>query len=199
LSNQRHEPSSPVNTRVQITARASPTFGDSDFISDTSTASSVTTSSSKHSQRTSPTFDRTYPLRTSPLLNEYQQQTSNHINYKIFSPVLNTNTTPSSSLISSLPSSTSSFPASYTCPKGHEQSSSLLGSSLNQYIEFASQTQTADTSRDDIGHPTTTTRSIMTVSLSPNRHLNQTRLVNAIIRTNNNDELKQQQQHQIES
>jgi hypothetical protein len=177
---------------VQITTRASPTFDDRDIVSNTSTASSV-----KDLQRTSLTFDRAYPSTISPLLNEYQQPTSNHINYKFFSPVLNTNTTPSSSLISSLPSSTSSFPASYTCPKGHEQSSSLLGSSLNQYIEFASQTQTADTSRDDIGHPSTTTRSVMTVSLSPNRHLNQTRLVNAIIRTNNKDEIKQQ--HQIES
>jgi hypothetical protein len=83
-----------------------------------------------------------------------------------------------------------------------------MNSSLNQYREFTSQTLNADTSRDDIAlSPTTTTRSIMTMSMSPNRHHNQTRSAKAIITsaqisptsnvtitTNNSDGLKQQQQ-----
>jgi len=83
-----------------------------------------------------------------------------------------------------------------------------MSSSLNQYTEFTLQTLNADTSRDDIGPPTTTsTRSIMTMSMSPNRHHNQTRSAKAIITSsqispttnvtitaNNNDGLKQQQQ-----
>jgi hypothetical protein len=82
-----------------------------------------------------------------------------------------------------------------------------MGSSLNQYTEFTLQTLNADTSRDDIALPTTTsTRSIMTMSMSPNRHHNQIRSAKAIITsaqispttnvtitTNNSDGLKQQQ------
>lgn len=84
-----------------------------------------------------------------------------------------------------------------------------MSSSLNQYKEFTPQTLTADTSRDDIGPPTlASTRSIMTMSMSPNRHHhNQIRSAKAIITsaqispttnisitTNNSDGLKQQQQ-----
>lgn len=83
-----------------------------------------------------------------------------------------------------------------------------MSSSLNQYREFTSQTLTADTSRDDIGPPTiASTRSIMTMSMSPNRHHNQMRSAKAIITsaqispttnvtitTNNSDGLKQQQE-----
>jgi len=120
------------------------------------------------------------------------------------SPVSQTNTVPLSSPVSSIPTSTTSL----TCPKGHEQSlSSPMGSSLNQYTEFTLQTLNADTSRDDIALPTTTsTRSIMTMSMSPNRHHNQIRSAKAIITsaqispttnvtitTNNSDGLKQQQ------
>jgi hypothetical protein len=208
---------------VQIATCASPSLDNSDFISDTSTASSVTTTNntvtslsstipSQTSRRTSPSFERIYSPKTRPLLSEYQQQNSTHIDYKFLSPVSHTNTVPSSSPVSSFPSSSfSSTPTtSLTCPKGHEQSSlsSPMGSSLNQYKEFASQTLTADTSRDDIGPPiTTATRSIMTMSMSPNRPHNQTRSAKAIITsaqispatnvtitTNNSDGLKQQQQ-----
>jgi hypothetical protein len=82
-----------------------------------------------------------------------------------------------------------------------------MGSSLNQYTEFTSQTLNADTYRDDISLLPTTTRSIMTMSMSPNRHHNQTRSAKAIITSaqispttnvtitpNNSDGLKQQQQ-----
>ncbi len=184
----------------------------SDFISDTSAASSVTTTNtvtslsstipSQISRRTSPSFERIYSSTIRPLLSDYQQQTSKHIDYKFLSPVSQINTVPLSSPISS-------SPTSFTCPKGHEQSlSSPMNSSLNQYREFTSQTLNADTSRDDIAlSPTTTTRSIMTMSMSPNRHHNQTRSAKAIITsaqisptsnvtitTNNSDGLKQQQQ-----
>jgi hypothetical protein len=162
--------------------------------------------SSQVSRRTSPSFDRTYSSTIRPLLSEYQQQNSTHIDYKVLSPVSHTNTVPLSSPISSFSSTPTS--TTFTCPKGHEQSfSSPMGSSLNQYTEFTSQTLNADTSLDDIGPPTTTsTRSIMTVSMSPNRHHNQTRSAKAIITsaqispttnvtitTNNSDGLKQQQ------
>jgi hypothetical protein len=84
-----------------------------------------------------------------------------------------------------------------------------MGSSLNQYSDFTSQTLNTDISLDDIGPPSTTTstHSIMTLSMSPNRHHNQTRSAKAIITsaqispttnvtitTNNSDGLKQQQQ-----
>lgn len=75
---------------------------------------------------------------------------------------------------------------------------------------FTLQTLNADTSRDDIdSSPTTmtTTRSVMTMSMSPNRHHNQTRSAKAIITSaqispstnatitpNNSDGLKQQEQ-----
>ncbi len=203
---------------VQITTRASPSLDNSDFISDTSSVSSVTTTNtvtslastipSQISRRTSPAFDRIYSSTIRPLLSEYQQQNSTHIDYKFLSPVSQTNTVPLSSPISSF-SSTPTSTTSFTCPKGHEQSlSSPMSSSLNQYKEFTSQTLNADTSRDDIGPPTTTsTRSIMTMSMSPNRHHNQTRSAKAIITSsqispttnvtitaNNKDGLKQQQQ-----
>jgi len=133
------------------------------------------------SRRTSPIFERTYSSTIRPLLSEYQQQNSAHIDYKFLSPVSQTNTVPLSSSISSTPTSTTSF----TCPKGHEQSlSSPMSSSLNQYREFTSQTLNGDTSRDDIGPPiTTTTHSIMNMSMSPNRHYNQTRSAKAIMRS----------------
>ena len=85
-----------------------------------------------------------------------------------------------------------------------------MGSSLNQYSDFTSQTLNTDISLDDIGSPSTTTtstHSIMTMSMSPNRHHNQTRSAKAIITSaqispttnvtitaNNSDGLKQQQQ-----
>ena len=159
---------------------------------------------SQISRRTSPSFERIYSSTIHPLLSDYQQQNSKHIDYKFLSPVSQTNTVPLSSPISS-------SPTSFTCPKGHEQSfSSPMNSSLNQYREFTLQTLTADTSRDDIAPsptPTTkTTRSIMTMSMSPNRHHNQTRSAKAIITsaqisptsnvtitTNNTNGLKQQQ------
>jgi hypothetical protein len=157
------------------------------------------------SRQRSLSFDRVYSSTIRPLLSEYQQQNSAHIDYKFLSPVSQTNTVPLSSPISSTPTSTTSF----TCPKGHEQSlSSPMSSSLNQYREFTSQTLNGDTSRDDIGPPiTTTTHSIMNMSMSPNRYYNQTRSAKAIMRsaqisptrtvtitTNNSDGLKQQQQ-----
>jgi len=90
-----------------------------------------------------------------------------------------------------------------------------MGSSLNQYTEFTSQTLNTDTSLDDIGPPSTSTSThrIMTMSMSPNRHHNQTRSAKAIITSaqispttnvtitanNSDDGLKQQQQRdQIE-
>lgn len=67
---------------------------------------------------------------------------------------------------------------------------SPIGSSLNQYVESTSQTPSIDLSPDDSCHPTTTTtRSIMTMSISPNRHHNQT----YSSMTNNINELKEQQ------
>jgi hypothetical protein len=164
------------------------------------------------SRQRSLSFDRVYSSTIRPLLSDYQQQNSTNIDYKFSS---------------SLPiSSFSPIPTFFTCPKGHEQSlpspigSSLtlpspIGSSLNQYRGFTSQTLNIDTSRDDnIDSPTTkTTRSIMTMSMSPNRHHNQTRSAKAIITsaqisptpnvtitTNNSDGLKQQHHRdQIES
>ena len=57
-----------------------------------------------------------------------------------------------------------------------------MRSSLNQYAEFTSQTPTTDTSQDNMIPPTTTTRTIMTMSMSsPNRRHNQTRSAKAII------------------
>ncbi len=163
-----------------------------DFIPDTANASLVTTRtntiSSLPSRRINPTYDRIYsPTSTRPLLNAYQQKDSN---YKFLSPVLNTNT---ASLSSPISSSTSSS-ASFTCLKGHEESSSSpsspIESSLNQYTEFTSQTPSIDSSPDDSCHLTTTaTRSIMTMSISPNRHHNQT----YSSMTNNTNGLKEQQ------
>ena len=219
---------------MQITTRTSPSLDSSDFISDTSTASSVTTTNtvtslsstilSQASRRPSPNFDRVCSSPTRPSLSEYQQHDSARIAYKFLTPVSNTNTTRSSSPVSPFPSRTFSSPppppppspaTSLTCPKGHEQpsssSSSPMRSSLNQYAEFTSQTPTADTSREDMGPRTTTsttaTRTIMTMSMSPNRHHNQTRSAKAIITsaqispstnvtimTNNGDGLKQHKQ-----
>ena len=195
---------------MQITTRASPSLDTSDFISDTSTASSVTTTNtvtslsstilSQTPRQRSPNYERIYSSTIRPLLSEYQQ----HIDYKFSSPVSQTNPIRSSSP----PISTTST-SSFTCPKGHEQSlSSPIGSSLNQYAGFTLQTLNIDTTRDDddIGSPTTTktTRSVMTMSMSPNRHHNQTRSAKAIITsaqispttnvTNNTDGLNQQQQ-----
>ncbi|CAF0835230.1 unnamed protein product [Adineta steineri] len=224
FSIQRREPSpspssSSVDTIVQITTRGSPSLDTSDFISDTSTASSVTTTNtvtslsspilSPTSRRRSPSYERIYSSTIRPLLSEYQQQNSPRIDYKFISPpVPQTNTIHPSSTISSSSSSTPTSP--FTCPKGHEQSSSSpIGSSLNQYAGFTLQTLNIDTSRDDIGSPTTkTTRSIMTMSMSPNRHHNQTRSAKAIVTSaqitpttnvtitanNTDDGLKQQQQ-----
>ncbi len=207
---------------MQITTRASPSFDSSDFISDTSAASSVTTTNTvtslsstiapQTSRQRSLSFDRVYSSTIRPLLSEYQQQNSTNIDYKFSSPLLQTHIVPLSLPISSF----SPIPTFFTCPKGHEQSlPSPIGSSLNQYRGFTSQTLNIDTSRDDnIGSPTTkTTRSIMTMSMSPNRHHNQTRSAKAIITsaqisptpnvtitTNNSDGLKQQQHRdQIES
>ncbi len=92
------------------------------------------------------------------------------------SPILNKNTV-------------SFSPFSFTCQKGHEESSpsSPRGSSLNQYPELTLQTSSIDSSRDDSCHPTAgTTRSIMTMSISPNRQTYSSM-------TNNIDGLKQQQ------
>ncbi|CAF0781271.1 unnamed protein product [Adineta steineri] len=227
FSIQRREPSpspssSSVDTIVQITTRGSPSLDTSDFISDTSTASSVTTTNtvtslsspilSPTSRRRSPSYERIYSSTIRPLLSEYQQPNSPRIDYKFISPpVPQTNTIHPSSTISSSSSSSTPTPTSpFTCPKGHEQSSSSpIGSSLNQYAGFTLQTLNIDTSRDDIGSPTTkTTRSIMTMSMSPNRHHNQTRSAKAIVTSaqitpttnvtitanNTDDGLKQQQQ-----
>ena len=197
MSNLRHEPPSPtslsssIDTILQITRHTSPSVDNSDFISDTSSVSSVTTTntitsspSTIHLRRKNATSDRICSSATRPLLNAYQQRDLNHIDYKFSSPVLKTNTDALSSPISFLRSSTSFSPTSFTCPKGHEESSSSppspIGSSLNQYTGFTSQTSTIDSSRDDISHPTTTTRSMMTMSISPNRHHNQTNSSNPI-------------------
>ncbi|CAF3423716.1 unnamed protein product [Rotaria sp. Silwood1] len=207
--------SSSVDALVHVTGCTSPSYDNSDFMSDTSTASSITTANtltslssiipSHISRRTSPNSERIHPSIKRPLLNEYQQQNLTPIDYKFSSPAI---TVRSISPIS-LPPSISTSITSYAQSKGHEQSlSSAKGSSLNQCTEFTSQTLTADTSRDNIGPSTTiTTRSIMTMSMSPNRHHNQTRSAKAIITssqispspnvtimTNNSDGLKQQQQ-----
>ncbi|CAF4145304.1 unnamed protein product [Rotaria sp. Silwood2] len=207
--------SSSVDTIGQITERRSPSYDNSDFMSDTSTASSITTTNtltslcstipSHMSRRTSPNSERIHSSIKRPLLSEYQQQNLTPVDYKLSSPAI---TIRSTSPIS-LPSSISTSITSFAQPKGHEQSlSSSKGSSLNQYTEFTSQTLAADTSRNNIGPSTTiTTRSIMTMSMSPNRHHNQTRSAKAIITssqispstnvtimTNNSDGLKQQQQ-----
>ena len=219
-----------MDTLVQITSRTSPSLDNSDFISDTSTASSVTTNNTitsmcssipsfRFSHRPSSTSDSICSSPTRSFLSEYPHPQPGQIDYKVFTPVSNTNLVPIASPISSSPSSTSSHStstAAVACPKGHEQlsssSSSLssfpspMRSSLNQYAKFTSQTPTADTSRDDIS-PATTTRSLMTMSMSPNRHHNQTRSVKAIIAsaqispntdvtitTNNGDGLKQHKQ-----
>ena len=197
---------------MQITTCTSPTLDSSDFISDTSTASSVTTTNtvtslsstipSQASRRPSPSFDYVCSSPTRSSLSEYQQHDSARIAYKFLTPVSNTNTTRSSSSpVASFPSCILSPPlpppppspaTSLTCPKGHEQPASSsssppspMRSSLNQYAEFTSQTPTADTSREDMGPRTTTsttaTRTIMTMSMSPNRHHNQTRSAKAII------------------
>lgn len=216
---RRESSSSPLSslaeTIVSITSRRSPSIDSSDFISDTSAASSISTINtltsvsstvpSYMSRRTSPSFVRDPSSTQRPILNEYSQQNETNIDYKFFSPVKSTNTIPLSSPVSSSSSSTTTF----TCSKGHEQSlSSCKGSSLNQYPKFTSQTLNADISRDDIGpSTTTTTRTIMTMSMSPNRHHNQTRSAKAIITsaqispttnvkitTNNSAGLKQQQQ-----
>ncbi|CAF3648633.1 unnamed protein product [Rotaria sordida] len=209
LPNERREPSptpssSSIDSVLQIKTRASPSFDSSDFISDTSTASSMTTvtslSSIMSSRQKTPIYDHMCSSKTRPLISEYQQTDLNHIDYKFLSPVLNTNTTPLSSPISSLPSSSSfsSSSTSFTCPKGHEESSSPssspIGSSLNQYAKFTLQTPTTDSSRDDNGH-STSTYGIMNMSMSSNRYHNQIHSSNSIITsnstmTNNNDGLK---------
>jgi len=163
---------------------------------DMSNASSVKTATninlSLSLRQINPTCDRIYSSPTRPLLNAYQQKDSD---YKFLSPDLNTNTVPLSSPISTSSSSSSSSvlsPASFTCLKGHEDSSpsSPKGSSLNQYTELTSQTPSIDSSPDDSCHPAiTTTRSIMTMSISPNRHHNQTHS----LMTNNVNGLKEQQ------
>lgn len=211
--------------------RTSPTPSNSDFIGDTSTASSATsnfTLTSLSARIPSPAsvssliscFDQTQSstrLSRRTFLSEYQNANSTNIDYKVLTPTTNTNAVQTSSPISSSPQSSSSIPitTSFTCPKGHEQlstssspslSSSPMRSSLNQYTEFTSQTPTADTARDNIS-PRTTTRTIMTMSMSPNHHHNQTRSAKAIISsaqispntdltsaTNNSAGLKQQKQ-----
>ena len=173
---------------------------------------------SQISRRISPSFERFYSSTKRPFVSEYQHQqqqqqqrrNSSHIDYKFLSPASQTNNVPLTSPISARSTSTNTC---VTCPKGHEQSLlSPINSSLNQYREFTSQTFNADTSRDDIASPTTTTTttttsSLMTMSMSPNRHHNQTRSAKAIITsaqispttnvtitTNNADGLRQQQQ-----
>lgn len=230
----RSPSSSSVDTIVQITARASPSVDNSDFFSDTSAASSITTTAntitsltsivpSQISRRTSPSSstERPHSSTKRPLTSDYhqqQKQTSTRIDYKSSSPVSQTNIISSSSSSSSPISSFSSLltpstaSSTYTCPKGHEQPlSSPISSSLNQYTKFTLQTLNTDTTRDDIGPPspslTKTTRTVMTMSMSPNRHHNQTRSAKAIITSsqisssanvtftpNNADGLKQQQQ-----
>jgi len=148
------------------------------------------TNTSLPSQRLNSTTNRIYLSPTRPLLSAYQQKDSD---YKFLSPVLNTNTVSLSSPISSSTSSLSPS-ASFTCLKGHEESSSSsptspIGSSLNQYTEFTLQTPSIDSSPDDSCHPTITSRSIMTMSISPNRHHNQTHSS----MTNNTNGLKEQQ------
>lgn len=163
-------------------------------MSDKSSVTTKKTFTSLPSRKISPTsYERIYSSTTRPLLNAYQQKDSD---YKVLSPVLNTNTVSLSSPISSL-SSSSSLSNSFTCLKGHEESSSSspsssspIGSSLNQYPEFALQTPSIDLSPDDSCHPTTTTtRSIMTMSISPNHHHNQ---IHSPM-TNNTNGLKEQQ------
>ena len=219
-----------MDTLVQVTSRASPSLDNSDFISDTSTASSVTTAntltsicssipSARFSHRPSSTSDSICSSPTRSYLSEYPPRAqAAQIDYRVLTPVSNTNLASTASPITSSPSSTSTLStstAAVACPKGHDQLSlssssssfpSPMRSSLNQYAKFTSQTPTADTSRDDIS-PATTTRSLMTMSMSPNRHHNQTRSVKAIIAsaqissntdvtstTNNGDGLKQQDQ-----
>jgi hypothetical protein len=156
LSNQRHQPSSSADTLIQITKHSSPSCDNKD----------VATTTSQHI---------TPPIAITtkrPLLGTYQQKDSD---YKISSPNLNPNTIPLSSPISS----SSSSSASFTCQKGQEElspspspSPSPKGSSLNQYLELTSQTESIDLSRDERCHPTT--RRLMTMSISPNRLHNQT-------------------------
>ncbi|CAF3630090.1 unnamed protein product [Adineta steineri] len=214
---------SPLDTILPIPKRISPPIIDnSDFISDTSSVSSLTTSntttslpSAIYSRRKIFNYDRIYSTSTRPLLREYQQRNFDYIDSKSLSSILKTDNITLTSSISSSQSpttSSSSSPLSFTCFKGHEESSlsssSLIGSSLNQHAKFTTQTSTIDSSREDIGHPTTTTtiptRSMMTMSISPNRHHNQTYSMNPIntsirpMMTNNNDGLKQQRD-QIES
>lgn len=215
---------------MQITSRASPSLDNSDFISDTSTASSVTTANTltsvcssipsvRFSHRPNSTSDSICSSPTRSFLSEYPPRAhATQIDYRVLTPVSNIDLASTASPITSSPSSTSSLStstAAVACPKGHDQLSSSsssssfpspMRSSLNQYAKFTSQTPTADTSRDDIS-PATTTRSLMTMSMSPNRHHNQTRSVKAIIAsaqispstdvtstTNNGDGLKQQDQ-----
>ncbi|CAF2658268.1 unnamed protein product [Rotaria sp. Silwood2] len=197
--------SSSMDSVLQIKTRASPSFDNSDFISDTSTASSMTTvtslGSNFSSRRRSPIYDHIISLKTRPLISEYQQKDLNHIDYKFLSPILNTNTTPLSSPVSSLSSSSSISSTYFTSSKGHEESSpssSPIGSSLNQYTKFTLQTPTTDSSRDNDGH-STTTNGIMNMSMSLNRYNNQTHSPNSIITsnsamTNNHDGLKQQRE-----
>ncbi|CAF3875516.1 unnamed protein product, partial [Rotaria magnacalcarata] len=194
FSNKRRESSYSisslsVDTITQSTPRALSPVDSNDFASDTSAASSETTTTttntltsissiipSRIARRTSSNnIERIQSLTKRPLLSEYQQKHSTRIDYKSLSPA---NTVSLSSPISPSASITS-----FTYPKGHEQSlSSTKGSSLNQYQELTSQTLTADTSRNNIGPTATiTTRRIMTMSMSPNRHHNQTRSAKAII------------------
>ncbi|UJR08538.1 hypothetical protein I4U23_012800 [Adineta vaga] len=170
----------------------------------TSTNTTTSLPSAVYSRRKNSNFDRVYI--TQPLVIEYQQNHLKHSDHKLLTPISKTNNTTLSSPISSsyrssaTSSSLSSSPISFTCPKGHEESSSSspIGSSLNQHPKFTTQTSIIDSSREDIGHRTTTTRSMMTMSISPNRqHHQQTYSTNPIntsnrSMTNTNDGLKQQ-------
>ncbi len=170
MSNQRRQPPSSADTLIQITKHTTPTSDDKSDIS------SVTTTTSQHTNPSVATTKR-------PLLGTYQQKDSD---YKLSSPNLNPNTIPLSSPISSSASSLSS--TSFTCQKGQEElSPSPKGSSLNQYLELTSQTESIDSSRDDRCPPTT--RRLMTMSISPNRLHNQTHSS----MTNITNGLKQQQ------
>lgn len=156
---------------------------------DSTNHKSNTSESVLPSKQLNPVCDRIHSSPTRPLFNSYQQKDSD---YKFSSSILNTNTIRLSSPIS--PSSSS---ASFTCLKGHEESSSSspssspIGSSLNQYTEFTSQTPSVDSSRNDSCHPTT--RTIMTMSISPNRPYNQTHS------SITNKKEKEEERKQIES
>ena len=180
---------SSADAALHIPLRTSPLFDNSDFISDTSSLSSSTTTSLPsvvYSRRKNSNFDRVYETGTQPFVIEYQQNSSKHIDPKLSTPILKTNNMILSSPISS------SFRSSIT---SSSSSSSPIGPSLNQQSKFTTQTSIIDSSREDIGHLTTTTRSLMNMSISPNRQQTySTNPLNASNRsmTTNNDGLKQQ-------